>query len=733
MLLFCSFDLGRATKLASQGHHTDVEFLVRRISGPSRYPGGTAMQSPRIRTWICGIVAATMSLTTISSIPAASAAPTPARYPPTAAPTPPPAVVPTLTAVTPNRGPVAGNTTITLTGTGFARANKIWFGGNRGTNLKIISNTKLTVTTPAGWGTVPVRVATKDGTASPTTNQTRYRYVAAPIITKVTPTAGGAGGGTTVTIHGKNLVDVAKVLFGNKPGTRLEVISENKLVVTAPAHTAGTVNVRVITAHGISTTKGRFSYIAPPKVHGIWPKSGPATGGTKVTIIGTGFTDLVHVRFGGVPGSDLKVHSSTRLTVNTPAGKPGTIGVVVAGHYGTSTPGKNARYTYTGTTPCTSSVVVVNGIDIPSDLLRPIDPLLPPTIDGDVTWRADCGTVYHVKGVVIIGAGATLRVPAGAIVKFDPAAGLHVRDGGSLLVDGTASNPVSFTSITDDTVGGDTNKDGSQTTPAAGQWGLVHAEPGATLKAHRLNLRYGTSITGYGAAVFHVIDSTLLHHTGAPLGGIGAGRGVWWDHQGPSEIVITGNTLTSSGTISVQSRGSAEEIPDVPIRVSGNTVTGSVSEAPAYAIHDPRLRPSDLTGNTGSNNRFNAIDISGRIVEDWTMPTTGLPYVVWTPDGPDEDNLEVAEGATLTVPAGGIFKIRGILTVDGTLVTTGTAANPVIFTSVYDDEVGGDTNGDGDATLPGSDTPASPTWYLATGPNGTLNTDGLVIRYGIRW
>lgn len=64
------------------------------------------------------------------------------------------------TSVSPNRGPEAGGTTVTITGSGFHCAVvTVKFGTNPGTSLHVIDDNTLTVVTPAGSGTVDVTVA----------------------------------------------------------------------------------------------------------------------------------------------------------------------------------------------------------------------------------------------------------------------------------------------------------------------------------------------------------------------------------------------------------------------------------------------------------------------------------------------------------------------------------------------------------------------------------------------
>ncbi|MPZ17152.1 MAG: hypothetical protein GEV06_04460 [Luteitalea sp.] len=90
------------------------------------------------------------------------------------------------------------------------------------------------------------------------------------------------------------------------------------------------------------------------------PNTGPETGGTIVTIPGTGFIDPIEVTFGGVPVLDVTVDSATQVTAITPPHAPGAVDVVVTSPGGSET--LSDAFTYTpAPAPTASSIVPTTG------------------------------------------------------------------------------------------------------------------------------------------------------------------------------------------------------------------------------------------------------------------------------------------------------------------------------------------------------------------------------------
>lgn len=74
-----------------------------------------------------------------------------------------------------------------------------------------------------------------------------------------------------------------------------------------------------------------------PAVTSVSPPSGPAAGGTGVTLKGSGFAGATSVTFGGVPGSGISVVGDDTIYVQTPAHAAGPVDVTVTAPGGSGT------------------------------------------------------------------------------------------------------------------------------------------------------------------------------------------------------------------------------------------------------------------------------------------------------------------------------------------------------------------------------------------------------------
>lgn len=110
------------------------------------------------------------------------------------------------------------------------------------------------------------------------------------------------------------------------------------------------------------------------------------------------------------------------------------------------------------------------------------------TISSDELWL---GTYVHeITGTLVIPADVTLTIQPGAVIKVGVNVQWQVNSGGSLQACGTAAQPITITSIRDDTVGGDSNGDGDQTAPEAGDWAGIFLTDAVGVFDH-VQLRYG--------------------------------------------------------------------------------------------------------------------------------------------------------------------------------------------------------------------------------------------------
>ncbi len=414
------------------------------------------------------------------------------------------------------------------------------------------------------------------------------------------------------------------------------------------------------------------------------------------------------------------------------------------------------------------------------------------TVSGNLTLPVVAGLPYVVdSSTLTVGAGATLTLAAGTVLKFQ-GMNTTLVVAGTLQSQGTALSPVSLTSLKDDSVGGDTDNDGGASSPAAGDWGGVQVNGGGTFKLAYTTVSYAGSSGVYNNGGSVTLDHSTLSHNGSYglyhaggsttvtgstfIGSVGPNSGIYAIGGGSVSVsnstfdagadptgsayginVNTGlNTTAATGValsvtnstftggnygiytnhppaLTVTGSSFADMTDGVYVSFSSDAtsvaVTGNTFTTSSYPIflNSPAPAALTLSGNTVSGTGPIGIGLYGHVSGTATLPVVaGLPYVV---DNCDGCALTVDPGATLTLPAGSVVKVRGPagipqVVVNGTLEAKGTAQNPVFLTS-FKDDVGGDTDNDGGAHLP-----AAGDWNrVLVNTGGTLNLAYTTVSY----
>ncbi|MCI0341791.1 MAG: IPT/TIG domain-containing protein [Planctomycetales bacterium] len=270
---------------------------------------------------------------------------------------------PTLSAIAPTAGPNSGGTPVTLTGTNFYPGATVTVGGNVATTVTVAGATTITCVTPSvapAIGPQSVVVTNADG-QSATLAGGFNALGPTPTLTAVSPASGTTGGGTLVTLTGTNFFAGATITFGGALATSVTVTSTTSITCLTPAGTAGAATIVVTNADGQAATLGSgYTYVTGPSISSVSPNSGPAAGGTLVTITGTNFAGGATVTVGGSAATTVTVASTTTITCVTPAGAVGSASVTV------TNPGPQATtlangFTYLGGVPTIATVAPASG------------------------------------------------------------------------------------------------------------------------------------------------------------------------------------------------------------------------------------------------------------------------------------------------------------------------------------------------------------------------------------
>lgn len=333
-------------------------------------------------------------------------------------------------------------------------------------------------------------------------------------------------------------------------------------------------------------------------------------------------------------------------------------------------------------------------------------------ITEDTVWDAS-SSPYVVRENIEINAEATLTLDPGVVVKMTDGVGIVVY--GSLQAIGSEDQIVSITSYKDDSVGGDSNGNGTSTTPASGDWRGIRFMPGSSGSFDHVSVTYSgynyrsklsiPAIYNQGGLIT-VNNSTLSKSNNCALG------------QTAGELYVTLSQITDHVFCGIAYYGGV-------LNMSGNNV-----ESTNYGLFMNGPGTVELSGNefkdvriatdinlseeidfTHSNNEatggsFNGFIIRGTIADSTTLVPDLMPYIVTSGGGSTgsgeikvvtENNLTVGPSGSLLLQPDTVLKFHdsGGIFIDGHLEVDGST-----LTSIKDDSVSGDTNGDENGSLP---------------------------------
>jgi streptogramin lyase len=344
---------------------------------------------------------------------------------------------PVVTSVTPSSGSQQGGDAVVVTGK-YLDDGKVSF-GSQGAFPVTCTDTRCTMLAPyhGTAGPVDVTVTTPAGT-SPASSADHFRYYAPglPTVTQVSPATGPATGGSTVVITGTYLTG-GTVFFGSQPAGTSSCTAATSCTAVAPATAAGVVDVQVGTTAGKSALSAadHYDYVNPPvpAVSSISPATGPASGGTNVTVTGSNLAGGT-VAFGMTAG----LGSSCTATSCTAVAPPGTAGastdVTVTTPGGTSKTVAADRFRFSAISLATAVIPGLSGDDEAEG--------------GHVYAAPDGSTWFTVPAYSEIG-----KVSPGGVITVYPA--MDGTPGNSSEPDGITGTPdgtIWYTEYTDDKV-----------------------------------------------------------------------------------------------------------------------------------------------------------------------------------------------------------------------------------------------------------------------------------------
>jgi len=350
---------------------------------------------------------------------------------------------------------------------------------------------------------------------------------------------------------------------------------------------------------------------------------------------------------------------------------------------------------------------------------------LVPSISSDTTFFKE-RSPYVVYDIFTVEEGAILTVEPGVIFHFAKNRSRLIIEG-TLLSLGTAEEEIIYTSIRD----GEYNGTGGAA-PGAWKWIVFTSKSSGSIFEYS-RIRYpgnfptgrrgdnggiivsGTDLIFRNSVFEHALikgfqvfsarvtieNSKFLHNnssydtTGLII-------------EGESDVTIADSEFRDN-TFGINIR-TANEVP-----IASSVFTENGEPIRAFDGGYPLFSGENIF----LDNNYNGPLISGEITQDTTW-ASGVTYIVYY-------GLEVVEGVTLTIEPGTIIKFargKSFLDVYGTISAHGTEDDPIAFTSLRDDEYGGDATSDGES----SGAPGNWKWIRVFGGENSV-FEHVVIRY----
>ena len=238
-----------------------------------------------------------------------------------------------VSAVVPPAGPVSGGTRVSVIGAGFRHSATLRcrFEGSGATAVaRRIGIGQVECASPASSSVGARRLSMSANGQQFAVGEAVFTYRPAAAVSSVWPLRGASEGGTPVTVLGSGFSSAAEAVGAlrcrmNATVVAAAYVSESALVCNSTASGSGHVSVEVSTNGREYTSSGVQFEVVSVSVRGIAPWSGPALGGTVVTIAGSRLgqsSDFLQCRFGVSSASLASAHGSDGVRCVSPAALP---------------------------------------------------------------------------------------------------------------------------------------------------------------------------------------------------------------------------------------------------------------------------------------------------------------------------------------------------------------------------------------------------------------------------